>query len=160
MFHLTSPEISFFDQSDQSNKVRLHKKFALNLGLSAPLGDDDQLMVYGDYFTQVSSKYKRIGISSIQAALMLNHSFYVLGDERKSLSVGAIYRLADAVAPVIRLELGRFNIGASYDVNISQLTTASHARGGFELTLCYSKALNYRNSELRQTICPRFGRGY
>lgn len=156
MFHLTSPQIGFFDQ----NKVQLHKKFTLNLGLSAPLGEDDQLMVYGDYFTQVDDHYKRIGISSIQAGLMLNHTLFLLGEEQRSVTVGALYRLDDAVIPVIKLELDHFNIGVSYDVNISKLDAASHGRGGFELTLCYKKSLNYRNSDLRQTLCPRFGKGY
>jgi type IX secretion system PorP/SprF family membrane protein len=154
MFHLTSPQIGFFDQ----NEVQLHKKLALNLGLSAPFGENDQLEIYGDYFTQYTDKFKRIGIGSIQAGLMYNHSLFLLGEDQKSITIGSLYRLNDAIIPVVKLELIKFGIGVSYDVNISKLVTASHSRGGFEFTLSYKSKLNYRNSDLRQTNCPRFGR--
>ncbi|MGB8195029.1 MAG: type IX secretion system membrane protein PorP/SprF, partial [Chitinophagaceae bacterium] len=154
MFHLNSPQIGFFDQ----NKVQLHKKFTLNMGLAAPMGEESQLMVYGDYFTQVTNKYKPIGISTIQAGLMFNHNLFVLGDEQKSGTIGAIYRLDDAIIPIIKLEINEFNVGFSYDINISKLQAASYHRGGLEVTFCYRKNLNYRNSTLRQTICPKFGR--
>jgi type IX secretion system PorP/SprF family membrane protein len=154
MFHITSPQIGFFDQ----NEVLLHKKFTLNMGLSAPMGEDGQLMIYGDYFTQVTDKFKKIGISSIQAGMMFNYNLFLLGEDQKSFTVGAIYRLDDAIIPVAKLEINNFNFGLSYDVNISKLKAASYGRGGVELTLCYKRSLNYRNSELRQTLCPRFGR--
>ena len=64
----------------------------------------------------------------------------------------------DAFIPVVKLDLVKFGFGLSYDVNISKLATASHSRGGMEFTLSYKSQLNYRNSDLRQTNCPRFGR--
>ena len=155
MFHITSPQIGYFDQY----KVSLHKKLAVNFGLAAPLGEEDQLRVYGDYFTQYNDKYQRIGINSIQAGLMFNHNLYFFGDEQKSVTLGALYRFQDAIIPVIKLELIKLAVGVSYDVNISKLRSASYSRGGFEFTLSYRGFLNYRNSDLRQTSCPRFGRG-
>jgi len=154
MFHLNSPQIGFFDQ----NRVQLHKKLALNFGLSAPFGEDDQLEIYGDYFGQYTDRFRRIGIGSIQAGFMYKHSLYLLGDDQKSITIGSLYRLNDAIIPVVKLELIKFSFGISYDVNISKLVSASHSRGGFEVTFSYKNQLNYRNSDLRQANCPRFGR--
>lgn len=154
MFHLVNPTVKFVDTTN----VQLHKKLTLNFGLSAPLGEYDELEVYGDYFQQYNEKYKKIGIKSIQAGLMLNHILSFSEEEQKSFTVGMLYRLDDAIIPVVKLEMNSFVIGLSYDVNISKLVSASQHRGGLELALSYKKGFNYRNGELRQTICPRFGR--
>jgi type IX secretion system PorP/SprF family membrane protein len=155
MFHLTSPEIGFFDDY----KVQLHKKLAVNFGLTAPLGEENGITIYGDYFTQLTDKFKRTGIGTIQAGLLFNHNLFQLGDEQKAITFGSLYRMSDAIIPVVKLDLIKFSFGVSYDVNISKLTAASHSRGGLEITIGYKSSLNYRNSDMRQTNCPRFGKG-
>lgn len=153
MFHLTSPQIGYFDQY----QVQLHKKLAFNFGMAAPMGETDQLRVYGDYFMQYDPGYKRTGINTLQTGLMFTHNLYLMADDEKSITFGALYRLSDAVIPVVKLDLIHFSFGLSYDVNVSKLVSASHSRGGFEFTLSYKNFLNYRNSDVRQTTCPRFG---
>ena len=51
------------------------------------------------------------------------------------VAVGAHYRVGDAIIPSMWLEVGNFALGVSYDVNISNLRTASNARGGMEISL-------------------------
>lgn len=61
--------------------------------------------------------------------------------------------VTDAVIPYVGLDYGNFNLGLSYDVNISSLKTASQSRGGIEISLIYIK----KASEGHRTIpCPRF----
>ena len=83
--------------------------------------------------------------------MMYSHDLFVLDDEHKAITAGILYRWDDAIIPVIQLELSKFTIGTSYDVNISKLVVASQYRGGFELTLSYKDFLNNRKSEQRQT---------
>lgn len=52
-----------------------------------------------------------------------------------ALSVGAMYRWGDALSPVMWIEVDRFALGVSYDVNLSQLRGASAYQGGLEITL-------------------------
>jgi type IX secretion system PorP/SprF family membrane protein len=153
MFHLVNPGVRFVNDT-----IQLYKKLTFNFGLSAPLGENDELEIYGDFFRQYDDKYRKIGIKSIQAGLMFNHILSFSEEEQKSITVGMLYRLDDAIIPVVKLELNSFVVGVSYDVNISKLVAASNHRGGIELALSYKKGFNYRNGELRQTICPRFGR--
>src|SRR5260221_7903495 len=45
----------------------------------------------------------------------------------------------DAVIPYVGLDYSDFNLGVTYDVNVSSLKTASQSRGGIEISLIYIK---------------------
>jgi len=154
MFHLTKPKVGFF----QGNEITRNKKLALNFGLTAPTSEEDQLVLYGDYFKQFGQGFSPVGISTVQVGVMYSHDLYVLGDEQQTITFGVLYRWDDAVIPVLQLQLSKFIIGTSYDVNVSKLNVASQYKGGFELTLSYKDFLNSRKKEERQSKCPRFGR--
>jgi type IX secretion system PorP/SprF family membrane protein len=64
-----------------------------------------------------------------------------------ALSVGAQYRLNDALIPTLMFELGPFGLGASYDFNTSSLNQTSRGLGGFEVALKFhdSKGVVFRN---------------
>ncbi|MEM6804606.1 MAG: PorP/SprF family type IX secretion system membrane protein [Bacteroidota bacterium] len=57
--------------------------------------------------------------------------------EEVSFDIGAHYRINDAFIPYVALKYQQFDIGLSYDVNISSLSNFSNFRGGPELTLGY-----------------------
>jgi hypothetical protein len=66
---------------------------------------------------------------------------------------GSWFRLGDAVIPYLGLEFNNIRIGATYDVNISSLKTASQSRGGIEISLLYIR----RTDNGRKNIpCPMF----
>lgn len=69
-----------------------------------------------------------------------------------SFYAGSWMRFGDAVIPYLGLEFGSFRIGASYDVNISDLKTASNSRGGMEISLIYIK----KDPESKGINCPKF----
>ncbi len=51
------------------------------------------------------------------------------------LNLGTFIRLGDAFIPSLTFEFDHYSIGASYDVNISPLRSASNFSGGFEISL-------------------------
>jgi type IX secretion system PorP/SprF family membrane protein len=70
-----------------------------------------------------------------------------------SFYAGSWFRLGDAVIPYLGLEFSNFRIGATYDINISSLKTASQSRGGIEISLLYIR----RTDNGRKNIpCPMF----
>lgn len=69
---------------------------------------------------------------------------------------GAYLRWNDAIIPVVKLDYNPFSVAFSYDMNISQLRTASQGRGGFELSLSYTGFLNTAGSTKDIIRCPRF----
>ena len=59
----------------------------------------------------------------------------------------------DAVIPYVGLDFASFNLGVTYDVNVSSLKSASQNRGGIEISLIYIK----KPSDGRKSVpCPRF----
>jgi type IX secretion system PorP/SprF family membrane protein len=152
IFHLTKPKVGFYD----GNTITLNRKLTFNAGLSAPTSETDQFILYADYFKQFGDRFTPVGISTLQVGMMYSHDLFVYDDVQKTFTIGALYRWNDAIIPVVRLQLDKFTIGASYDVNVSKLVAASTYRGGFELVLSYRGILNSRNQEARQVLCPRF----
>lgn len=150
LFHIRRPQVGFFD----GQVITLNRKFAFNAGLSTPLSEYDRFVFYGDYFQQLGEKFNPIGIHAIQAGAMFSRDFFADGSQ--VLTGGLLYRMNDAIMPVIQFELGQFTMGVSYDININKLSVASQYRGGLEFTLSYRGFLNLRQSDRRQVFCPRF----
>jgi type IX secretion system PorP/SprF family membrane protein len=64
-----------------------------------------------------------------------------------------ISNVTDAVIPYVGMDFGNFNLGVTYDVNVSALKTASESRGGIEISLIWIK----KPSDGRKGVpCPRF----
>lgn len=80
------------------------------------------------------------------------------GDQENPTNVylglwGRFNNVTDAVIPYVGLDYGSFNLGITYDVNVSSLKSASQSRGGIELSLIYIKK---RSDGRRAVPCPRF----
>ncbi len=54
-----------------------------------------------------------------------------------AFSLGALYRVKDAIIPTMEFEKGSLLFGLSYDMNVSSMTTASKLRGGIEFSIRY-----------------------
>jgi type IX secretion system PorP/SprF family membrane protein len=66
---------------------------------------------------------------------------------------GRFSNVTDAVIPYVGLDYGDFNLGLTYDVNVSSLQTASQSRGGVEISLIYIK----KSSDGHRAVpCPHF----
>lgn len=152
LFHLTKPQVGFYD----GNKITLNKKLAFNVGLSTPTSETDRFILYADYFKQYGDQWKPVGISTLQAGAMYSHDLW--GDGERIITGGILYRMRDAIIPVIQLQYSKFMLGISYDINIDKLAAASQYRGGFELIISYRDFLNRNQTERRQAMCPRFSR--
>jgi type IX secretion system PorP/SprF family membrane protein len=145
LYHFNQPKVAFNPASD----VRLNSKFSFNAGLSVPTSESDNLLVYGDLFVQG-------GHSQAQGGFLFRHDLRTLGDEGETVTIGAgaMYRLNDAIAPVMKLDYFQWSIGLSYDATVSKLKGANGGQGGFELTLSYKNFLNIRNSSADKMRCP------
>lgn len=66
---------------------------------------------------------------------------------------GRFTNVTDALIPYVGLDYGDFNLGVTYDVNVSALKTASQSQGGVEISLIYIKK---PASGHHGVPCPRF----
>lgn len=65
-------------------------------------------------------------------------STYTQNKKPHALSIGGYYRYKDAIIPTLLVQLNKYALGVSYDINVSALTPASKRNGGLELMLRYN----------------------
>ena len=139
-YHVNRPKVGFKDANWYlSNRLTIHG------GGTVPVSD--VLSINASVIHQRQSKASE---TIVGGALQL----LVNGDDvnPSNVFIGSWFRLNDAVIPYIGLEVGGLRIGASYDVNVSNLKTATSSRGGSEFSLIYIK----RKSEVKGIPCPKF----
>ncbi len=148
MYHLNQPRESFLGVDNITVPTRL----TLHAGGYFPSESTGQTWY-------VSALYNRQATASelvFGGALELSAGT----DENKPVNVyiGAWARtnnVSDALIPYIGLDYGNFNLGMTYDVNISAFKVASQGHGGLEISLMYiiKKADGNAADKVQ---CPRF----
>jgi len=140
-YHINKPQESF-------NRIYylLNPRFTIHGGGYLPIADNAILHLSAVHSQQAGASNTVIG-----GAVALNANGDP--DNPTSLYIGSWFRFGDAVIPYLGLEFNDFRLGATYDVNVSNLKTASQSRGGLEVSLIYVK----RHNEGRKSIaCPKF----
>ena len=121
----------------------------MNAGGAIPLGDRTRTIYLSTLYSRQAGAVNIVGGGA--AGFLLNE------DEENPTSFyaglwGRFNNVNDALIPYIGLEYNGFRFGASYDVNVSSLKTASQSRGGIEISLIYIK----RPPGYRGIPCPSF----
>lgn len=141
VYHMNRPKESF-----TGAVYTLNPRLTLHAGGSFPIAENASLQLSGLHSRQAGAVNTVLGGN---VAVQMNQDQEV----PTNVYLGGWYRLGDAVIPYIGLEFGEFLLGATYDVNISNLKTASQSRGGIEISLIYVK----RRSDGRKGVpCPKF----
>lgn len=161
--HINRPKQSFFND----NQVKLYTKYTIHAGGEIGLNENVSFLPGAVAFFQGPSFQLNAGTS---VRFYLNGSSY----SSESFQIGAWTRLvnnyefgfnqmtmtgtdesslgADAMIISARFDYDNYGIGFSYDVNVSDLRTASNSKGSFEFSLVY----NICGNESRRVYCPKF----
>ncbi len=140
-----APRISFYGNPD----YEMTPKWVVSTGIRMSMNDYSYFTLHADYSQQGTYTEKIAGA-------LFSWKLDDMDDPRYILHAGAFLRWKDALIPVMKLEFKPLAVAVSYDANISQLTTASGGRGGFEISLTYQKYVNKSNSSSEAVRCPRF----
>ncbi|TAL41918.1 MAG: type IX secretion system membrane protein PorP/SprF [Chitinophagaceae bacterium] len=145
MYHINRPKETF-----QGGQFYLNSKTTIHGGGRLPTGQYNAVHFSANYSVQGNATQAMFGGAY---ALNLN------SDEElpTNLYVGLwarVNNVTDAIIPYIGLEFGEFQLGASYDINVSSLQPASNMRGGAEISLIYIK--QPVNRDLKKLNCPKF----
>ncbi|OQP42359.1 hypothetical protein A4D02_12330 [Niastella koreensis] len=144
--HLNKPKNSFYRDAT----TQLNAKYVFSAGVKWVIDDYSYFTVQADHTMQGTQKETIAGgMYSINPGQFVDDANYIL-------SFGGYMRYKDAFIPVVKVDMRSLSVGLSYDVNVSQLTTASQSRGGFELSLSYIGFFDRNNSARDQVMCPRF----
>jgi type IX secretion system PorP/SprF family membrane protein len=126
LLHINKPKQSFFENRD----IRLDMKFALSGVLEIPVAA--QLDVLPTVMYQSQGKFHETLLGAFA-------KYYLkpVNGMSTAVSLGAEYRLKDAFILAAGVEYRNFNVGLSYDINMSKLIAATNRRGGFEISVIY-----------------------
>lgn len=144
-YHINRPKESFTGDVF----YQLNPRFTVNAGGSLPLEDRSRTIFVSTLFSRQG------GATNIVAGGAVG---FLLNDDEENPTnfyAGAFTRfnnVNDAVIPYIGLEYNGLRFGASYDVNVSSLKTASQSKGGIEISLIYIK----RPPGYKGIPCPHF----
>ncbi|MEC5142335.1 PorP/SprF family type IX secretion system membrane protein [Chitinophaga sp. 212800010-3] len=145
-FHFNRPKISFYNDKN----IELQPKLTFNAGITIPLEERVKLIAHYNQLHQGS-------YSEYIGGAMIGYGLLDRGLESTRAIYGGLFlRWNDAIIPTVKIDMDKYEIGMSYDANISSLRTASQTFGGFEISLVFKGFLNSRNSTLESVNCPRF----
>ncbi len=142
MYHINRPKETF-----QQGYFLLPTRTTIHAGGKIPVGTYNFIHLAANHSFQAKSYNTIVGGSF---SLNVNNS----EENPTNVYLGSWYRLGDAIIPYMGLEFGEWHFGASYDVNTSQLKTASNSRGGVEISLIYIK--KYVDPNMKKLNCPKF----
>lgn len=91
----------------------------------------------GVIYQQQGSAKEIVG-SALLKFIINQQSVHTDKEKPFAVSGGLQYRFKDALIPTFLLEYDKYAFGLCYDINLSNLTTASKAKGGFEFSLRYN----------------------
>jgi len=148
--HLNGPEISFLENSSQT----LYMKFLVQAGGEIPFSDELSLLpaaivlMQGPSFSTIAGGNFRYSNHDWRE-LAIRAGVWAQVSRQEDLR-GADYGLPSVIFSTI-LEIERFNIGFSYDVNAGYLNRPTDGRGAYEISLVY-----VHPAERRERVnCPK-----
>jgi len=144
--HLNRPKNSFYRDAS----AEISPKYVFSSGVKLRMDD------FSYFIIQADQSFQGTFSETIGGALYS----YQFGEDPANptytIHGGAFLRWKDALIPVIKIDKHPLSIAISYDVNVSQLKTASMGRGGFEVSISYIGYLDRYNSSRDKVLCPRF----
>lgn len=144
--HFNKPSnISFYGDT----KLVMSPKWVYSAGARMNTTENSYVTFHGDYIKQGPN-------TQVIGGMMYTHKLDDSFDPKYLIHAGGFIRWKDAFIPMAKLEMRPLAISVSYDANISQLTTATGGRGGFEMAISYQKYINRDNSSKEAVRCPRF----
>ncbi len=141
--NVTTPKQNFADYGSNDN---LYARFVLHGTSLIGIKNTNLALTPNAVFYKQGPSYQ-LNIGTLLRWSIRGGSRYSGAYKGSAFSIGAQYRLNDAIAPVILLEHANYSLGISYDVNVSGLSAATRGRGGVELSLKYVNPTPFRSAQ-------------
>ena len=143
-FHITKPNESLI-----SSTYKLPMRSVFHWGAKFPLSTETS--VYPDVIYMSQS-----GAREVNMGARAEHTLRTGSGMAMNVSLGAGYRLSDAIIVMTGVEYQKWKVGVSYDINVSGFHPASNYNGGFELSIIYNnKVLPGKNKLPMVVPCLR-----
>ena len=131
IYHFNRPDFSFNQTGE-----KLHIKYVAHANFMQSLGSS-KFAVQPGFFTYFQGPNKQIYLGSLVRYDLLMESKYSKSIDKIGASLGAYWRMGDALVINSLFEFGNVALGLSYDANLSNLRNVTNGRGGFEVSIRY-----------------------
>lgn len=128
VYHINRPKQNFTANS----YYLLSPRATFHAGGYFPVGETNTLHISGLYSTQAKAHETLLG-----AAMQFATGSDANSENPVSFYAGTWIRFGDALIPYLGLEYNHLRFGLTYDINMSDLKSASESRGGLEISLIY-----------------------
>jgi type IX secretion system PorP/SprF family membrane protein len=142
--NITKPKQSYYDVT----AIKLDRKF--NLHATVQYAINDELEIIPSFMGQFQGKYKEVIIGGQARYILLNEKGVY-----RAVRGGIFYRSKDAGYLSVGIDYDKWQVGISYDINLSDLVPASLHRGGLELAVIYIIDL-FNPKMIQRRICPNY----
>ncbi len=148
MHHINQPDISFYDGSTDPLYTRITGQLGGEIG-------------FNDNFSILPAVLVLVQGPSFENVIGANFRYTNRDMNEVAIRAGAWFRMvknnespigSEAMIFTTMLEMERFLLGLSYDVNVSSLSDATNSRGAFEISVAY---IHPEESRYR-VKCPKF----
>ena len=137
--HLTKPEDKFSATGSEKFPMRYTGHAGIRLALSNTFSITPNFL----YLSQGSATEKMIGAYGQYKAT-----------QDVNLMLGANYRFEDAISPFLGFTYKNFMVGASYDINSSDLGKLVNGSNSFEISISLIGRKSTKTPEV-EFVCPR-----
>lgn len=128
--HINKPSYSFYGDNSQKLPIKYVAHGSADIGVK-----NYGLILEPSYLVMVQAGHHEVNAGMMFLYLLQDASKYTGRKKPSAFGLGGYYRFADAFVIATRYEFSNYSIGLSYDVNMSNLKTASRSKGGFEISL-------------------------
>lgn len=137
--HLTKPSDDFSTKSNATLPMR----YTVHAGVRIALTDVLSITPNALYLKQGTASEKMLGAyATVKAA------------ESTEFLIGANYRFKDAISPYVGYYFKNMVLGASYDINTSELGKLAKGSNSFEISLSFIGKRSVKTPEV-EFVCPR-----
>lgn len=130
----------------KTSKEQLYPKYVLHGNALISMPNNHNIAVLPGFVFLSQGPASEFNFGSMIRYNIQQESKYTGIKKSAAIYLGLYCRPKDALTPMFLLERSPYSIGISYDVNISKLVAASHARGGLEISLRYAPSDLFRQT--------------
>ncbi|MDP2384875.1 MAG: PorP/SprF family type IX secretion system membrane protein [Bacteroidota bacterium] len=129
-FHFGIPKYTFYSTASEKLKTKVIGHASVLIGIK-----NSNIIIVPELLYTRQGKLQEVNIGSVFKFITQEESKFTRFKKPAAFSIGAHYRVADALIFTGMYEYSNYSIGISYDTNLSKLTNASKSRGGIEISL-------------------------
>lgn len=137
LYHLQRPKYSFYSSGE-----KLYMKIVGHVDAIIGIKNTNLAILPGFLYMQQGPSSEILPGGYFRYMLREQSKFtgYIKG---ASLAIGTHMRVKDAFIPSLQIEIAEYTLGVSYDMNISELKSATSGNGGFEISFRYGNPNPY-----------------